>query len=475
MQEWESLRKYTSWMRELEFFKDKDEISQDVFDVLLRYPHLRPLYPRPLKLSWIADLVLFGGDFIHFLVQELHKVRLVSHPGSIFLFFHAVSALPMSSVEARCSSVIADGKSRDGIFSLFKTCPKSSTTLDVVCMDQLWDSFWCRTTILPCLRSLDTDQLPSSTFPLSCHVFFPSLHQAKFRGSADPDGSTFDRRPTSLQLWKTVTSSSSAPTVPQPTPPVIKVPFTIINGPPVIQIPPPIPSDHSSSPLYTPPLLMPTDPPIALRHIQRQHTDNGNLTTNTHFNINVQTWQPADPGFPIRPLSSSFLSPSDPPGELISTPALTSNFTDFSDVYDSPSTIPSNSFPAPLSTSAPFFPQRSQESETPAQLYTRTFKSHVFSPHGTLPTTLIVTSTRCTQILTHCPTCLSMCNEQRLSAPSFILPPCTIYAAFVFNFSRRSTPLCFNSIRLRSDSQTHAKESRPTPTSPVTSPPSYSR
>ena len=172
-------------MRELEFFKDEDEISQDVFDLLLRYPHSRPLCPRLLKLSWIADSV-FGGDFVHFLIPELREVRLVSRPGTIFSFSHAISALPISSVKSLRLSVIADGKSRDAIFSLFKTCPKSLTTLEVVRMDQLRDGSWCRIMILPRLRSLDTDQFPPSMFPPSCPVFFPSLHQAKFCGPAAP-------------------------------------------------------------------------------------------------------------------------------------------------------------------------------------------------------------------------------------------------------------------------------------------------
>ena len=278
------------------------------------------------------------------------------------------------------------------------------------------------------------------TTPLTaiCSLPLPSYRIHLSPGSRRSGNSLLNQSRISAQSRKTVASSSSAPTVPQSTPPVIEVPFTIIDGPPVIQIPPATPSDHSLSPPHTPPPLVPADPQIALQHIQRQHTDNGNLTTNTDVNINLPTWQPADPGFPIRPHSSSSLSSSDSPSELINTPAnfpselgrlpnqiciatddqisqtsgvpdswllgdnsfgafthgfskemntlsptSTSNFTDFPDVYESPSTMPSNFFPTSLSTSAPFFPQRSQEPETPAQLYMRTFKSHVSSPHGT--------------------------------------------------------------------------------------------
>ena len=233
---------------------------------------------------------------------------------------------------------------------------------------------------------------------------------------------------------KTLASTSPVPTVSQPTPPVIEVPFTIIDGPPVIQIPPATPSDQSMSPPNTPPPLVPADPQVVLQQIQRQHNSNGSSSANTDVNINIPTWHTADPGFPVRPLSSSSLSSADSPGELINTPAnfpselggysnqisvtnndhltkpggvhdswllgdnsfgtfphgfskevttlsptSSNNFVDFHDVYEAPSNMSPNYY----STPAPFFPHQSQEPETPAQLYMRTFKSHVSSPHST--------------------------------------------------------------------------------------------
>jgi hypothetical protein len=185
---------------------------------------------------------------------------------------------------------------------------------------------------------------------------------------------------------------------------------------------------------------MPVDPQIALRHLQRQHNNDGNFPANTDVNVNVPTWQPADPGFPVRPLSSSSLSSSDASSELINTPAnypselggfpnqiciatddqftqpggvhdpwllgetsfgvftdgfskevttlpptSATNFVDFPhrfpDVYETPSTMPTNLYPTSHPTSTQFFPQQPQEPETPAQLYMSTFKSHVSSPH----------------------------------------------------------------------------------------------
>lgn len=239
-----------------------------------------------------------------------------------------------------------------------------------------------------------------------------------------------------------MTPPSSTPPVPQPTPPVVEVPFTIIDGPPVIQIPPATPSDQSLSPPNTPPPLVPADPQIAFQHLQRQHNTNGNLPVNTDLSVNVPSWQPADPGFPVRPLSSSSLSSSDSPSELINTPAnfpselggfpnqiyvaaddqltqpggvhgswslgndsfgaftdgfskgvtalprtSTNDFVDFPhrfpDVYETPSAMPSSYYPTPLPAPAQFYPQQPQEPETPAQLYMRNFKSHVPSPHDT--------------------------------------------------------------------------------------------
>lgn len=233
-------------------------------------------------------------------------------------------------------------------------------------------------------------------------------------------------------------SSSSILTVPRSTPPVVDVPFTIIDAPPVIQIPPATPSDQSLSPPNTPPPLVPVDPQIALQHLQRQH-NTGNSLANTDVNVNVPSWQPADLGFPVRPLSSSSLSSSDAPSELINTPANfpselggfsnqiciaaedrltqpncahdswllgdnsfgtftdgfskevttlsptpTTHFVDFPHrFYEPPSAMPSSFYPTPISTPAQFFSHQPQEPETPAQLYMSNFKSHVPSPHDT--------------------------------------------------------------------------------------------
>ena len=261
-------------------------------------------------------------------------------------------------------------------------------------------------------------------------------------GSRRSGNSLLNQSRISAQSRKTVASSS---TVPRSTPPVV-LPFTIIDGPPVIQIPPATPSDQSLSPPNTPPPLMPADPQIALQHLQRQHNSSANLSANTDVNVNVPAWQPADPGFPIRPLSSSSLSSSDSPSELINTPANfpselggfpnqiciatddqltqpggvhdswllgnnsfsvftdsyskdvttlsptpTANFVDFPhrfpDVYEPPSAMPSNFYPPPHPTPAQFFPPQQQpEPETPAQHYQhymRPSKSHVSSPHDT--------------------------------------------------------------------------------------------
>jgi hypothetical protein len=220
--------------------------------------------------------------------------------------------------------------------------------------------------------------------------------------------------------------------VSQSSPSVIEVPFTIIDGPPVIQIPPATPSDQSLSPPNTPPPLVPADPQVVLQQIQRQHNTRSS-SANTDVNINIPTWHTADPGFPVRPRSSSSFSSADSPGELINTPAnfpselggyssqisvttddqlikpggvhdswllgdssfgtyphgfskevttlsptSSGNFVDFQDVYEASSNVSSNYY-----TPAPFFPHQSQEPETPAQLYMRTFKSHVSSPQNT--------------------------------------------------------------------------------------------
>lgn len=171
-------------MRELEFLEDEDEISKDVFDMLLRCPHSEPLCPRLLKLSWVADSI-FGGDFVHFFSSQLQEVYLASRPETLFSFSHAISALPVSSLKTLRLSVLGDAAVKEAIFSLFSACPKSLTTLEVSRMDQLRDGTWCRI-LLPFsrLRGLETDQLPPTLFPPSFPVFFPSLRRARFRGPA---------------------------------------------------------------------------------------------------------------------------------------------------------------------------------------------------------------------------------------------------------------------------------------------------
>ena len=181
-EEWEKLRKHGSWMRELEFLEDEDEISRDVFDVLLRRSHSEPLCPRLLKLSWVSDSV-FGGYFVHFLSPQLREVQLASRSGTVFSFPHAISALPTSSLETLRLSVIGDESVKRAIFSLFKTVPGGLKMLEVSHMDQLWDGAWCRIMVLlPRLRTLETDQFPPSQSPPSAPVFFFPLRQASFRG-----------------------------------------------------------------------------------------------------------------------------------------------------------------------------------------------------------------------------------------------------------------------------------------------------
>ena len=170
-------------MRELEFLEDEHEISQDVFEILLRSPHSKLLCPRLLKLSWIADPV-FGGDFIPFLSPQLRDVRLASRPGTLFPFPHAITALPASSLESLHLSIIGDELVKEAIISMFKTFGKSLTTLEVSHMDQLQDGTWCRVMLLPRLRGLETDQSPPTMFPPCLPIFFPSLRQVVLHGPA---------------------------------------------------------------------------------------------------------------------------------------------------------------------------------------------------------------------------------------------------------------------------------------------------
>ena len=292
--------------------------------------------------------------------------------------------------------------------------------------------------------SVTTTTVPHSQKPRFAHyacLFSYRIHLSP--GSRRSGNSLLNQSRISAQSRKTAAPPSAILTVPQSIPPIVEVPYTIIDGPPVIQIPPATPSDQSLSPPNTPPPLVPADPQIAMQHFQRQHINNGNSPANPDVNANVPTWQPADLSFPVRPLSSSSLSSSDTPSELINTPAnfpselcgfpnqicvatddqqtqptgvhgswllgdnsfgaftggfskevttlsstSAANFSDFSrrfsDVYESPSTMPSNFYPAaPISASTQFFTQQAHEPETPAQLYMSTFKSHVSSAHDT--------------------------------------------------------------------------------------------
>jgi len=170
-------------MRGLKFLEDEDEISREVFDMLLRSPHSKPLCPRLLKLSWIADPV-FGGDFTPFLSPQLQDVYLISRPGTLFLFPHAISALPISSLRSLRLSINGDEPVREAIFSMFKTSSKSLTKLKVFRMDQLPDDSWCHIISLPRLCSLETDQWPPTVLPPSLPEFFPSLQQIALRGPA---------------------------------------------------------------------------------------------------------------------------------------------------------------------------------------------------------------------------------------------------------------------------------------------------
>jgi len=170
-------------MRELKFLEDEDEISRDIFDMLLRSPHSNPLCPRLLKLCWMADPV-FGGDFTPFLSPQLQDVYLVSRPGTLFLFPRAISALPISSLRSLRLSISGDEPVREAIASMFKTPSKSLTKLGVFRMDQLTDDSWCHIISLPRLRSLETDQWPPTILPPSLPEIFPSLQQIALRGPA---------------------------------------------------------------------------------------------------------------------------------------------------------------------------------------------------------------------------------------------------------------------------------------------------
>lgn len=171
-------------MRELEFLEDEDEISRDIFDMLLDRSYSKPLCPRLLKLSWTADPV-FCADFTPFLSPQLQDVHLVAGPGTLFTFPHAISALPITSLKSLRLSIIGNAPVREAIASMFKNISKSLTTLKISQMDQLQDGSWYRILFfLPCLRSLETDQWPPSAFPPRMPVFFPSLRQISLRGFA---------------------------------------------------------------------------------------------------------------------------------------------------------------------------------------------------------------------------------------------------------------------------------------------------
>ena len=170
-------------MRELEFLEDEDEISQDVFNTLLLSQHSKPLCPRLLKLSWIADPV-FGSDFTLFLSPQLQDVYLASRPGTLFIFPRAISALPVSSLRSLRLSITGDEPVKEAIASMFKTSSKSLVKLKVFRTDQLRDDSWCHIISLPRLRRLETDQWPPIMFPSSLPEFFPSLQQLGLRWPA---------------------------------------------------------------------------------------------------------------------------------------------------------------------------------------------------------------------------------------------------------------------------------------------------
>ena len=70
-------------------------------------------------------------------------------------------------------------------------------------------------------------------------------------GSRRSSNSLLAQSRISAQSRKTAAPPSSILTVPQPTPLIVDVPYTIIDGPSVIQIPPVTLSDRSSPPQYT--------------------------------------------------------------------------------------------------------------------------------------------------------------------------------------------------------------------------------
>ena len=151
--------------------------------MLLRSPDSKPLCPRLLKLSWVADPV-FGGDFAPFLSPQLQDVRLASRSGTRLSFSHSIPAIPISSLKSLRLSIVGDESVREAIASMFKTFSTSLTMLEVSHMDQLRDGSWCRIIYFPRLRSLETDQWPPTVFPPSLPVFFPSLRQITLRGPA---------------------------------------------------------------------------------------------------------------------------------------------------------------------------------------------------------------------------------------------------------------------------------------------------
>jgi len=170
-------------MRELKFLENEDEVSQDTFDLLLRGPHSQPLCPRLLKLSWFADPV-FGGDFTSFLSPQLRDIHLTSRPGTQFPFAHAISILPISTLESLRLSITGDEPVNEAIAFMFRTITRSLRTLEISGMDQLQDDTWRSIMFYPRLRSLETDQRPPTFFLPGIPVCFPSLQKITLRGPA---------------------------------------------------------------------------------------------------------------------------------------------------------------------------------------------------------------------------------------------------------------------------------------------------
>ena len=114
--------------------------SLKAFPTLYSRAHTqKPLCPRFLKLSWVAEVVL-GSDFASLLPTTTGRpVGIV--PGNLVSIpshhYHTISALPVSPLKSVRLSTIRDESVREVIVSMFGTCGGGLTVPEVSRVDQL--------------------------------------------------------------------------------------------------------------------------------------------------------------------------------------------------------------------------------------------------------------------------------------------------------------------------------------------------